>query len=54
MIKPYTVGITGGSGSGKTFFLKSLAERFTEKEICIISQDNYYHPREQQKKDEQE
>jgi uridine kinase len=52
MIKPYTVGITGGSGSGKTFFLKSLAERFTDKEICIISQDNYYHPREQQKKDE--
>lgn len=52
MIKPYTIGITGGSGSGKTFFLKSLAERFTDKEICIISQDNYYHPREQQKKDE--
>lgn len=52
MIKPYTIGITGGSGSGKTFFLKTLADQFTDQEISVISQDNYYHPRAQQKKDE--
>ena len=48
----YTIGITGGSGSGKTFFIKSLANRFSEDELCLISQDHYYHPRESQKTDE--
>jgi uridine kinase len=52
MIKPYTIGITGGSGSGKTFFLNSLAERFSDQEICLISQDNYYHTRDRQVEDE--
>lgn len=52
MLKPYTIGITGGSGSGKTFFLQKLAQRFSLDEICFISQDNYYHPREQQRTDE--
>lgn len=52
MIKPYTIGITGGSGSGKTFFLKKLSEQFSDEEICLISQDNYYHPRERQQEDE--
>jgi uridine kinase len=49
----YTIGITGGSGSGKTYFIKSLASRFNENELCLISQDHYYHPRETQKTDEQ-
>ncbi|MCK6616487.1 MAG: uridine kinase [Cyclobacteriaceae bacterium] len=52
MNKPFTIGITGGSGSGKTFFLTNLSKRFSESELCLISQDNYYHPREQQKTDE--
>jgi uridine kinase len=52
MNKPFTIGITGGSGSGKTHFLTHLAKRFTESELCLLSQDNYYHPREQQKTDE--
>ncbi|MBL7843738.1 MAG: uridine kinase [Cyclobacteriaceae bacterium] len=51
MAKPYTIGITGGSGSGKTYFLKNLADRFTDDQLCLISQDNYYHPRERQKED---
>ena len=45
---PYTIGITGGSGSGKTHFLKLLASHFTEKEVCLISQDDYYKPFDQQ------
>jgi uridine kinase len=48
----YIIGITGGSGSGKTLFLKKLLENFKEDQICLISQDNYYHPRTQQPKDE--
>ncbi len=52
MTKPYTIGITGGSGSGKTHFLKGLSSHFRPQEICLISQDNYYKPREQQPLDE--
>jgi uridine kinase len=52
MTSPYTIGITGGSGSGKTYFLKNLAARFLEQEICLISQDNYYKPRHEQHEDE--
>jgi uridine kinase len=52
MNKPFTIGITGGSGSGKTYFLTHLANRFTDSELCLLSQDNYYHPREHQKTDE--
>ncbi len=46
--KPFTIGITGGSGSGKTFFLQALSEHFTYDELCLISQDNYYKTRDQQ------
>ena len=53
MQHPFLVGITGGSASGKTTFLKRLLEAFPERDICLISQDNYYHPREQQQRDAQ-
>jgi uridine kinase len=52
MNRPFTIGITGGSGSGKTFFLQELSALFKTEEICLISQDNYYKPREQQPIDE--
>ncbi|CAN5514958.1 uridine kinase [soil metagenome] len=48
MNKPFTIGITGGSGSGKTFFLQGLAASFTSEELCMISQDNYYKSRNEQ------
>jgi uridine kinase len=44
----FTIGISGGSASGKTHFLKSLVSRFKENELCVISQDDYYHPKEKQ------
>lgn len=53
MKKPFIIGITGGSGSGKTTFLKRLGATFGKHELCIVSQDDYYLPREQQKSDEQ-
>lgn len=40
--KPYLIGISGGSASGKTSFLKALKERFSPEQLCIVSQDNYY------------
>lgn len=52
MKKPLTVSITGGSGSGKTFFLQELASHFSSDELSLISQDNYYKPRDQQMVDE--
>lgn len=51
-MKPYIIGITGGSGSGKTLFIKKIIEDFTNKEVCLVSQDNYYKPRNQQPLDE--
>ncbi len=53
MDTPYIIGITGGSGSGKTRFLNSLMHHFTAGEVCLISQDNYYRERDQQPVDEQ-
>lgn len=50
--KPYIIGIAGGSASGKTSFLRDLKELITEEHITIISQDNYYHPKEKQFIDE--
>lgn len=50
-MKPYIIGICGGSGSGKTSFIRRLRDRFSTEELCIISQDDYYFPREQQEKD---
>lgn len=46
------VGITGGSASGKTLFLSRLVEAFEPGELCLLSQDNYYKPRETQPVDE--
>lgn len=52
-MKPLVVGLTGGSGSGKTSFIRELRARFREEELCIISQDDYYRPRAKQKLDVQ-
>ena len=45
--KPYIIGITGGSGSGKTRFLRQLLQSF-ESGVTSICQDDYYRPREHQ------
>jgi len=42
--RPFIIGIAGGSGSGKTFFLKCFLEHFTAGEVCLVSQDDYYYP----------
>ena len=42
MNKPFIIGVAGGSGSGKTFFLKCFLKHFTDAEVCLVSQDDYY------------
>lgn len=51
-MKPYLVGITGGSGSGKTSFIHSLLSLLPTNSVSLLSQDNYYKNRELQQRDE--
>jgi uridine kinase len=53
MHHPFTIGITGGSGSGKTYFIQNLSNSFKPHEICLISQDHYYKARDLQITDAQ-
>lgn len=52
MNKPFVIGVAGGSGSGKTFFLNCFLNHFNDNEICLISQDDYYKPKAEQPIDE--
>ena len=36
------IGITGGSGSGKTTVVKKIMYSFSSNEVAVISQDAYY------------
>lgn len=50
-MKTTIIGISGGSGSGKSVFISQLRKKFEVGQVAFISQDNYYNPRETQKKD---
>lgn len=52
-MKPLVIGVTGGSGSGKTTIIRELKQRFKPSDVCFISQDDYYRPRDEQEMDEQ-
>ena len=49
--KPYFLGISGGSASGKTYLLKKLLKRYDQGQITLVSMDNYYIPREKLPRD---
>ncbi|HCM77700.1 MAG TPA: uridine kinase [Cytophagales bacterium] len=53
MNRPYTIGITGGSGSGKTHFINKLSAHLKPNELCLVSMDHYYKPINQQPLDKQ-
>lgn len=36
------IGIAGGSGSGKTYFAETLAEKLGSEKSFVLYQDNYY------------
>lgn len=37
-----TIGIAGGTGSGKTTVVQKIAEHFKEGEVVVVPQDSYY------------
>ncbi|MBE6749929.1 MAG: uridine kinase [Ruminococcaceae bacterium] len=45
-MKPYIIGIAGGSGSGKSTFAERLKDTFPEH-ISLIGCDNYYLPHDE-------
>jgi uridine kinase len=47
-LKSTLVGLAGGSASGKTTFVGSLAKEFAPDELCVVSQDHYYKPQSEQ------
>ena len=53
MTKSLIIGITGGSGSGKSLFVQELLKEFSTDEVCLITQDNYYKKRSEQPVDDQ-
>ncbi|MGM9974984.1 MAG: uridine kinase [Clostridiaceae bacterium] len=42
MKKPILIGITGGTGSGKSTVAKEICSKFSEDCIAMIEQDSYY------------
>lgn len=38
----YVLGVTGGSGSGKTYFAHALAKKLGADQAFVLYQDNYY------------
>lgn len=51
-IKPYLIGVTGGTASGKTSFIRDLGLHFDQSELVCLSIDHYYYPKDQIKLDE--
>lgn len=52
MSRPVVIGITGGSGSGKTSIANKLMEHFKGKSITLIHQDAYYNDQSNMTMDE--
>jgi uridine kinase len=46
-IKPFVIGMTGLSGSGKSHYVRALKERMGDK-VSIVGFDDYYRPLEDQ------
>lgn len=42
MQKPVVIGVTGGTGSGKTTVASRIVNSFPEQQILVIEQDSYY------------
>ena len=40
--RPIVIGVTGGSGSGKSSVSKEILSQYTELSVLVLAQDNYY------------
>jgi uridine kinase len=45
--KPIVIGVTGGSGSGKTSVSRAILDKFTDVSILLLEQDFYYKDQSQ-------
>ena len=52
MSKPLLIGITGGTGSGKSTVAKAIYESLPKNSIAIIEQDSYYKEQSHLSKEE--
>lgn len=43
-MKPFVIGIAGGTGSGKTTVVRMLVEELGTERVAVIEHDSYYHP----------
>jgi uridine kinase len=41
-MSPFILGVAGGSGSGKTFFVKDLCQRLGQHQVGVLFQDDFY------------
>jgi uridine kinase len=48
----FIIGITGGSGSGKSSIVNAIAEGFDKNQLTVLSQDRYYNPLDHLSSDE--
>ena len=41
-MKPFVIGVAGGSGSGKTTVTRRVIETVGQERVAVLEQDNYY------------
>lgn len=45
-MKPFVIGVAGGSGSGKTTVVRRIVESLGDDQVSLIEHDRYYRPRD--------
>jgi uridine kinase len=44
-MKPFVIGVAGGSGSGKTTVVRSIVQSLGDDQVSLLEQDRYYRDR---------
>ena len=44
-MKPFVIGVAGGSGSGKTTVVRSIVQSLGDAQVSLLEQDRYYRDR---------